>query len=96
MTDDHRVGLRELRHRTGAVLARVRAGETLDVTEHGRPIARLVPVHDPVPSPLLARLEREGRLIPATRPGYLPAHRVPLPGKSASEALAEMRDEERW
>ncbi|HEY2505760.1 MAG TPA: type II toxin-antitoxin system prevent-host-death family antitoxin [Streptosporangiaceae bacterium] len=36
----HAVGLRELRHRTSEVLARVRHGETIDVTEHGRLIAR--------------------------------------------------------
>jgi prevent-host-death family protein len=41
--DARAVGLRDLRHHTREVLARVRRGETIDVTEHGRLIARIVP-----------------------------------------------------
>ena len=37
------MGLRELRHHTSEVIARVRRGETIEVTEHGTPVARLVP-----------------------------------------------------
>jgi hypothetical protein len=33
MTDAHAVGLRDLRHHTSEVLARVRHGETIDVTD---------------------------------------------------------------
>ena len=40
------VGLRELRHNTSEVLSRVRRGETVDVTEYGRLIARIVPVQE--------------------------------------------------
>jgi antitoxin (DNA-binding transcriptional repressor) of toxin-antitoxin stability system len=40
VVDPHVVGLRDLRHRTSEVLARVRHGETVDVTDHGRLIAR--------------------------------------------------------
>ena len=36
------VGIRELRDHLSAYLERVKAGETFTVTEHGRPIARLV------------------------------------------------------
>jgi prevent-host-death family protein len=43
------VGVRELRQNASKVLKRVKAGESIDVTEHGRPIARLVPIK---PSPL--------------------------------------------
>ena len=38
--NEHAVGLRELRHRTSEVLARVRHGETIDVTEYGRLVLR--------------------------------------------------------
>jgi prevent-host-death family protein len=41
--DGHTVALRELRHHTSEVLARVRHGETIDVTEYGKLIARIVP-----------------------------------------------------
>ncbi len=36
------VGVRDLRDHLSAFLERVKAGETITVTEHGRPIARLV------------------------------------------------------
>ena len=41
------VGIRELRDGLSRYLAEVRAGRT--VTDHGRPIARIVPVDEPSP-----------------------------------------------
>ena len=38
------IGVRELRQYASTYLARVKAGETLTVTERGRPIARIVPL----------------------------------------------------
>src|SRR5260370_489929 len=69
-TDAHAVGLRDLRHHTSEVLARVRHGETIDVTEHGRLIARIVPVGGREPAPTPARLVASRRASPARRPGY--------------------------
>jgi prevent-host-death family protein len=95
-TDAHSVGLRDLRHHTSEVLARVRHGETIDVTEHGRLVARIVPVGAREPTPILARLVASGRATLARRPGYRPRM---LPGDgsdSLSETLNAMRDEERW
>ena len=60
MTVEHApVGLRELRHNTSEVLARVRRGETVDVTEYGRLVARIVPVEEREPAPVLDRLAAE-------------------------------------
>jgi prevent-host-death family protein len=53
-----RVGVRELRQQASAILRRVAAGETLEVTDRGRTVAVLLPT---MPSGL-ARLEREGLL----------------------------------
>jgi prevent-host-death family protein len=39
-----RIGIRELRQHASRYLERVAHGETLEVTDRGRPIARLVPV----------------------------------------------------
>ena len=39
-----RIGVRELRQHASRYLARVRAGETIEVTDRGRAVARLVPV----------------------------------------------------
>jgi prevent-host-death family protein len=94
--DAHTVGLRDLRHHTSEVLARVRHGETVDVTEHGRLIARIVPVGDREPAPVLARLVASGRATLARRPGYRPRMRPGDGSDRLSDALAAMRDEERW
>jgi prevent-host-death family protein len=94
--DAHTVGLRDLRHHTSEVLARVRHGETVDVTEHGRLIARIVPVGDREPTPVLARLVAAGRATLARRPGYRPRMRSGDGSDRLSDALAEMRDEEPW
>ncbi len=59
-----KVGVRELRQNLSVHLARVIAGETLEVTDRGYPVAVLAPLVRGESS--LARLKREGRLIPAT------------------------------
>jgi prevent-host-death family protein len=43
-TTDSPVSVRDLREHMADCLGRVRAGETLVVLSHGRPVARLVPV----------------------------------------------------
>jgi len=95
-TNAHAVGLRDLRHHTSEVLARVRHGETIDVTEHGRLIARIVPVGGRQPTPILARLVAAGRATLARRPGYRPRMRPGDGADGLSEALAAMRDEACW
>jgi prevent-host-death family protein len=94
--DGHSVGLRDLRHHTSDVLARVRHGETIDVTEHGRLIARIVPAGEREPTPILARLVSSGRATLARRPGYRPRMRQSDGTDNLSETLAKMRHEERW
>ena len=56
----NRVGVRELRQNLSVYLRRVKAGERLEVTERGEPVARLEPLDDPQDP--LARLERAGRI----------------------------------
>ena len=49
------IGVRELKQRTSEVLRRVRErGEEIDVTHHGRVVARLVPAIRPRPHPRMA------------------------------------------
>jgi prevent-host-death family protein len=92
-----RVGVRELRQNLSVYLRRVEKGETLEVTEHGRPVARLSPAPAPEMS-VVDRLIAEGRATAARRPiGSLPEPvELPPGGPSLSETLREMRDEERW
>ena len=37
------IGLRELTHHTAVIARRVRDGETIIVTDHGRPVLRMIP-----------------------------------------------------
>lgn len=93
MTSPTRVGVRELRQNLSVYVRRVMAGETLEVTEHGRPVARLTPLprgEDPI-----ARLHAEGRLAQRAEGDLLeagPPLRLSL-DRSLSEILAEMRAE---
>ena len=59
------VGVRELRQNLSVYLDRVKEGERLEVTEHGRPVALLVPLPDD--DDPLDRMIAEGRAIPASR-----------------------------
>lgn len=93
------VTVSELNRQTAKVLDRVKAGESLEISEYGRPVARLLPAAPTTGSPLLDRLIAQGRATPAANPGPLP----PTPARDASEegvslsvALAEMRDDERY
>ena len=95
VAEPHSVGLRELRHHTSDVLARVRHGETVDVTDHGRLIARIVPVAEREPTPVLSRLVDAGRATLARRPGYRPVMRPGDGTDLLSGALAGLRAEER-
>lgn len=58
------VGIRELRDGLSRHLALVRAGWTVTVTDHGRPVARIVPVDVPTRR---EQLLAEGRVQPASR-----------------------------
>ena len=58
------VGVRELRDGLSRHLAAVRSGRVVTVTDHGRPIARIVPVERPT---RLEQLRAEGRVRPARR-----------------------------
>ena len=89
-----RVGVRELRQNLSVYLRRVEAGETLEVTEHGHPVARLTPL-PPQRMGVLDRMIAEGRAYPG-KGGNL-ADWEPLdigPGPTLSEVLQQMRDED--
>ena len=87
------VPVRELNQDTAGVLARVKRGEELDVTERGVVIARLVPAQ----AHPLADLIAAGTLHPATRRGPVPRPAGPVRTDSeAGAVLREMRDDERF
>lgn len=61
---EQEVGSRELRNDTSGLLRRVRDGEEITITVHGRPAARLVPIAPP-PRRWLPREELVRRLAVA-------------------------------
>jgi antitoxin (DNA-binding transcriptional repressor) of toxin-antitoxin stability system len=65
----------------------------LDVTEHGRPVARLEPIREPALVGL-ARLEAEGSITPARFDHRTLKSPPSIPGRPLSEILQEMRDED--
>lgn len=45
--DSHEISVRDLTHGTSKALSRVKAGETLTITERGEPIATVIPFRQP-------------------------------------------------
>ena len=90
-----RVGVRELRQNLSIYLDRVKAGETLEVTEHGQPVARLAP-NPPARLSILDQMIADGRVTPARRSHKDTPPPPKIPGRPLSEILLEMREEERW
>ncbi len=92
-----RVGVRELRQNLSVYLDRVKAGETLVVTEHGEPVARLAPT---APLSRYEQLVADGTITPATEDHRLltpPPPRDPGDtGPTLTEILLQMRDEEEF
>jgi prevent-host-death family protein len=83
------IGVRELKEQTSRILRRVRErGEEIDVTYHGRVVARLVPASPKRPGPRTtaaawATLDQVAREISARWPK----------GRSAAKAVKEARRE---
>ena len=83
------VGVRELRQNLSVYLRRVKRGETLTVTEHGRPVASLAPLRTEMS--VLDRLIAEGKARPAE--GDLAD--LPPPTGPISDRLSRALQEER-
>ena len=88
------VGIRELRQRASELLRLVEQGETVEITDRGRPVALLSPI--PVGS-ALARMKAAGEITPATEElDDLPEPLVLRPEiESPSSALGRLRRHER-
>jgi prevent-host-death family protein len=88
-----RVGIRELRQNASAVIRRVVGGETLEVTDRGRAVARIVPLR---PAGVVDQLIAEGRAVPATSDLLDVSPLRPVKGQPGlSEVLGEMRADDR-
>ena len=89
-----KIGIRELRQHASEYLRKVQTGETVEISDRGRPVALMIPVPD---LGALDRLARDGRLSTADGdvldlgPPLEATLGVPLP----SDALAQARLDER-
>jgi len=84
------VGIRALKQNASAVVAHAVAGETVTITDRGRPVAQLTAI----PSSRLQQLLNAGHARP-------PRHSIgdlsaPEAGPNLSDELAAMRDAERY
>ena len=83
------VGIRALKQNASAVVAEAAAGETVTITDRGRPVAQMTSI----PASPLRRLLDAGQARAPRRDVHdLPA---PKPGPDLSAELAAMRDAER-
>lgn len=88
------IGIRELRQNASVYVSLVRRGESIQVTDRGRPVAMLVPIPE---GGTVEHLVAEGRLTaPSGDLLELGPGLVPIPGSpSPSDVLAEMRASDR-
>lgn len=87
------IGIRELRQHASRYLRDVERGETIEITDRGRRVARLVP---PPQGGAVEQLIAAGRLRPARQRApedvpLEPAAGVPLPSQTLSDDRANER-----
>lgn len=79
---------RQMRNDSADVLRRVAAGETILVTNHGRPAA----VIGPLPTDVLSSLAASGQLRPALdRPAHLRLIKPTKSARTTTEIIADVR-----
>jgi prevent-host-death family protein len=86
-----RIGVRELRQHASRYLALVARGEHIEITDRGRPVARLVPVRGSAWEDLLA----SGRVQPPVDDGDIADEEPVDYGIDATAELQAMRALER-
>jgi len=84
------ISIKTLKANAAEVVAQVAAGETVVITDDGRPVVQMTPVK----KSRLQELIDSGRATPAT--GSLEDLPQPDPGPPLTELLLQMREEERY
>jgi len=99
------IGIRALKQNASAVVARAAAGETLLITDRGRPVARLLPL---APKSRIQEMIDAGQITMPEKSldevikertvngVYVPPFQLPPGSPSILDTLLEMRDEERY
>lgn len=81
------IGIRELREDLSKAIRRVRKGQVLEVTDHGQPVARIVPISPPIAG--LAELVAAGKVRPPRAAGPLPPP-LDVPSRMSSERAIDL------
>ena len=88
------VGIRALKQNASEVVRQAAAGDVITITDRGKPVARMVPIR----TSRLAEMRNAGLVRRATRrPDELTMPTVEVTdGPTLSDALRELRDDERY
>ena len=81
------VGIRDLKNHLSRHLAEVRAGKSITITDHGQPVARLVPLEG---DSVFEQLVAEGRITPAAGPKRPSTAPLDI-GSAVSDLLPDQR-----
>jgi prevent-host-death family protein len=85
------IGVRELRQHASKYLAEVAAGESIEITDRGQPVARLVPISSDPWQDLI----NTGEVVKAARPINIDDLKPTAYEHSASAVLERLRSDER-
>jgi prevent-host-death family protein len=85
------IGVRELRQHASKYLEEVAAGVSIEITDRGHPVARLVPIA----SDLWESLVNAGEVVKAVRPMNIEDLELAAYPHSASNTLERLRQDER-
>jgi prevent-host-death family protein len=86
------VGIRELRQRASELLRLVQQGETVEITDRGRPVALLTPLPE---GTVIERLIAAGEIDPATEDEFPEPLHLPPGVELPSVTLERLRRDER-
>jgi prevent-host-death family protein len=92
------VGLKVLKNRLSEYVRLAQAGETVVITDRGRTIARIVPLHPGADlTPFEQKGVEEGWLTPARIRDGTPPPSSPMPGLTFERLMADLeRDRSDW
>jgi prevent-host-death family protein len=91
------VGLKTLKNKLSEYVRAAAAGDTIVITDRGRPVAEIVPPR-PKSEAVIERGIREGWVRPAVRGPNWPPKGKPVPGLTFEQLMADLdKDrEDRW
>jgi len=90
-----RIGVREAKIHLSRLLEDVQKGKEIIITNHGKPVGKIIPVPQESLSleERIERLERQGLIVPRTAKEESPLPSpLPLPDEMAQRYLQEDRD----